>query len=76
MYECVAENSRGGNVARGQLVFHGKIRHYLCLSLYVETFIVSESLSNLGFSVQLLFFFFLDTADGSKDFFKNMMKNF
>lgn len=35
VYECVAENSRGGNVARGQLVFHGKIRQYLCLSLYV-----------------------------------------
>lgn len=30
MYECVAENSRGRNVARGQLLFHSKNRVDFC----------------------------------------------
>lgn len=55
VYECVAENSRGRNVARGQLLFHSKNHVHLCFlfhgvgSRHVPTYqyyLISSTLLN------------------------------
>uniref|UniRef100_A0A8C9TN31 Contactin-4-like n=1 Tax=Scleropages formosus TaxID=113540 RepID=A0A8C9TN31_SCLFO len=38
VYECVAENSRGRNVARGHLVFHGTIIRHAYMSIEADLF--------------------------------------
>lgn len=38
VYECVAENSRGRNVARGQLLFHSKNYVFFCFLSHVLIF--------------------------------------
>lgn len=41
-YECVAENSRGKNVAKGQLTFYGKFLVFLMIRLATELFILKS----------------------------------
>lgn len=72
IYECVAENSRGQNVARGQLLFHSK-NHVPFASSFMEVTVTNKVLgiSNIKYFIMFYvsFSFFLSFIFSHYDHF-------